>query len=104
MTYTRRLMLFVAAFCGLAIYPGAGLAEKVGGGTKLPAVVRRDFDAKFPKGEIHKVEAEEENGVTVYDVEFSEGTVEKETDIAADGTMLEYTIVIDTKTVPEAAM
>ena len=33
--------------------------------------------------------------MTVYDLEFRDGTTEKETDIAEDGTMLEYTIVID---------
>jgi len=38
-----------------------------------------------------------ENGVTVYDLEFKDGPVEKETDIAADGTMLEYTVVVEAK-------
>ena len=50
------------------------------------------------------MDSEEEGGVTVYDVEFRDGTSEKETDITADGTMLEFTVVIDEKDVPAAAM
>ena len=47
---------------------------------------------------------EAENGVTVYDLEFTDGSIEKETDITADGTMLEFTIVVDAKDVTAAAM
>jgi hypothetical protein len=72
--------------------------------SKLPDPVKKTFAAKFPKGEIFKVEAEDENDVTVYDLEFRDGGVEKETDITADGTMLEFTVVVDAKAVPKAAM
>jgi hypothetical protein len=92
--------------------PGVGPLKD--GGFKLakietPAVKRPDpvtktFKAAFPKGEILKVDAEEENGVTVYDIEFKDGATEKETDITADGTMLEFTVVIPVKQVPPAAM
>jgi uncharacterized membrane protein YkoI len=71
---------------------------------KLPDPVARTFAAAFPKGEILKMDAEEENGVMVYDLEFTDGTTEKETDITADGIMLEFTVVIPAKKVPGAAM
>jgi uncharacterized membrane protein YkoI len=104
MTNTRGLKLWVVALCGLALVPATGRAQKTAGDTKLPDAVRKTFEAKFPKGQIEKVEVEEEGGVTVYDLEFKDGATEKETDITADGTMLEYTIVIDAKAVPAAAM
>lgn len=37
-------------------------------------------------------------------MEFKDGATEKETDITADGTMLEFTIVVDAGDVPAAAM
>ncbi len=70
----------------------------------MPAAVAKTFKAAFPRGEPTKVDAEEENGVMVYNVQFKDGMVEKETDIAADGTMLEFTDVIAAKDVPTPAM
>lgn len=72
--------------------------------TSLPDPVAKTFKTTFPKGEITKVNVDAENGVTVYDLEFKDGATEKETDITADGTMLEFTIVVDAKDVPAAAM
>jgi len=69
---------------------------------KLPDPVRKTFKTTFPKGEIFKMDVDEENGVTVYDLEFKDGVMEKETDIAADGTMLEFTVVIRARDVPPA--
>jgi hypothetical protein len=101
MTNPRGLMLCVVALCGL---PATALAQKTAPDTKLPDAVKKTFQARFPKGEIFKVDVDVENGVTVYDLEFKDGAVEKETDITADGTMLEFTVVIDAKAAPEAAM
>ena len=70
----------------------------------LPDRVEKTFKAAFPKAEVTKLDVEKENGVTVYDFEFRDGASEKETDIAADGTMLEITLVIDATAVPPAAM
>jgi len=72
--------------------------------TSLPDPVAKTFKTTFPKGEINKVDVDAENGVTVYDLEFTDGATEKETDITADGTMLEFTIVVDAEDVPAAAM
>ena len=104
MTNSRGLMLSAATLCGLVLLPATGRAQKPAGDTKLPDVVKKTFDANFPKAEIHKVEAEEEGGVTVYDLEFKDGATEKEADITAEGIMLEFTVVIDAKAVPAAAM
>jgi hypothetical protein len=71
---------------------------------ELPATVAKAFKEKFPKGEIEKLDVDVENGVTVYDIEFKNGALEQETDFAADGTMLEVTLVVDAKAVPAAAM
>ena len=70
----------------------------------LTDTVSKAFKAAFPKGEITKVDMDEENGVWVCDIEFRNGEVEQETDIAADGTILEVTLVVDAKAVPDAAM
>ena len=72
--------------------------------TALPDSVAKTFKAKFPNAEILKAEVDAEDGVAVYDLEFKDGTTEKETDITANGTMLEFTIVVDAEDVPAAAM
>jgi len=69
-----------------------------------PPAVTKAFKDAFPKAEIEKLDAEEENGVMVYDYEFRQGAAEKETDIAADGTILETTLVIDAKALPPAVL
>jgi hypothetical protein len=92
--------------------PGVGLLKDGGfklakiekPAIKLPDSVAKTFQATFPKAQITKLDVDEEDGVTVYDIEFKDGAVEKETDITADGTMLEFTVVIRAKEVPAAAM
>ena len=71
---------------------------------KLPEKVRKTFVDKFPNAAINKLDEEKEGGVTVYDIEFRDGKSHKETDIAEDGTMLEYTVHITNKTVPKQAL
>jgi uncharacterized membrane protein YkoI len=71
---------------------------------KVPDQVMKTFKSTFPEGKILKLDVDVENGVTVYDLEFKDGPVEKETDITADGTMLEYTVVVEAKALPAAAM
>jgi hypothetical protein len=97
-------LLFVAALVGLAFVPGTVCAQAAIPDSKLPEPVRKTFRAQFPKGEIEKLEVEVEDGVTVYDLEFKDGAIEKETDITADGTMLEFTVVIAASAVPAPAM
>ncbi len=85
--------------------PGENANKKAKKEIKLPDAVTKTFKKTFPKGEINKLDVDVENGgVTVYDIEFKDGAIDKETDIAADGTMLEFTVVVEAKAVPPAAM
>jgi hypothetical protein len=104
MRYLCWLRLGLAGLVSCALAPATSRAQEKNLEAKLPAAVKKTFRAKFAKAEIEKLDVEEENGVTVYDLEFRDGTTEKETDITADGTMLEFTVVIDAKDVPEQAM
>jgi uncharacterized membrane protein YkoI len=104
MTTTKGVMACVATIGGLAIFTPSARTNALADDVKLPPAVKKTFEANFPKAQIEKVEVEVEDGVTVYDFEFKDGNLEKETDITADGTMLEFTIVIDAKAVPAAAM
>jgi hypothetical protein len=92
------------ALAGLVFAPATDRAQDRDLEAKLPAPVKKTFRAEFPKAVIEKLDVEEEDGVTVYDLEFRDETTEKETDITADGTLLEFTVVIEAKDVPEAAM
>jgi len=71
---------------------------------KLPEKVRATFVDKFPNAVINKLESEKEGGVTVWDIEFRDAKSYKETDIAEDGTMLEYTVHVSKKVFPKKAM
>jgi len=97
-------MLCSAAVAGLLPGSSSAGAEMTPRDIKLPDAVERTFKTTFPKGEIMKLEVGKENGVTVYDFEFKDGSIEKETDIAADGTMLEFTMVIGADAIPAGAM
>lgn len=88
----------------LLVIVSVASAKQLAISTKLPGPVEKTYRAVFPKGEVTRLDVSEENGVTVYDIEFDDGRAEKETDITADGTMLEFTLVIPAKDVPQAAM
>ena len=102
-THRFTVALLVLA-CLLASTASARAKDEPGSHIQLPPAVEKTFREKFPKGEIAKIDAEKEGGVTVYDFEFKDGRIEKETDIAADGTMLEFSVMVDPKAVPPAAM
>ncbi len=80
------------------------LAKELPISTPLPDAVGETFRIRFPHAQISKLDVTEENGVMVYDIEFADGKTEKETDIAEDGTMLEFTLVIDAKAIPAVPM
>ena len=104
MSRTQRLLLCVTALAGAALAGSALYAAEEAGSAKLPDAVARAFKAEFPKGEIVNAVAEKKEGVDVYDIEFKEGGLERETDIAADGTILTAAALVDAKQVPDAAM
>jgi hypothetical protein len=70
----------------------------------LPAPVAKTFQTTFPNAQVTKLDVDVEDGIAIYDFEFNDGAAEKETDIAADGTMLEFTIVVKAEDVPPAAV
>ena len=94
---------FLVLGLGLALIAGAGLTAPVPP-DKMPEPVATTFKSAFPNGTIDKLDAEAEEGVTVYDFEFHAGDKEKEADIAADGTMMESTLVVTQKDFSPAAM
>jgi len=100
----RDLLPFLSVCIGFAVVASPCRSAPLGPDEKLPDPVMKTFQETFPQGVIEKVDASEENGVMVYDIEFKDGKFEKETDIAADGTMLEFTLVIAAKAIPPAAM
>lgn len=104
MLKTANTMVAVITLASLLIALSTIRAEVKKQQTTLPDAVRKTFETNFPNAEISKVDAEEEEGVKVYDFEFLEGKAEKETDITADGTMIEVTFVITPKDVPEKAL
>lgn len=104
MKSTRWLAPCMAAFAGVVILTSMVRSQTTAGDLKLPEPVRKTFKQVFPDGEITKLDVDQEDGVTVYDIEFKDEAVEKETDITADGTMLEFTVVVDAKAIPNAVM
>lgn len=95
-----------ALLVGMAVLAGAstGQAVSLAPDAKLPDPVANALRAKYPKATIERIDVLEENGVNVYDIEFSVGKSEHETDISEDGTMLEFTNVIPLKDIPAAPL
>ena len=73
-TYWLRLCL--VALIGLPLVALTGRSQTTSSDTKLPNPVKKTFKETFPKGEIFKVDVDQENGVTVYDIEFKDGKIE----------------------------
>src|SRR5580765_268907 len=93
----------VAAFLGLVLILGTARSAPFPP-ENLPEAVATTFKTMFPNGTIDRLDAEEEDGVMIYDFEFHAGDREKETDIAGDGTMVESTLVIPKAQIPAPAM
>lgn len=98
--WSSSLLVAVLAFAVASVAHATSLPVD----SKLPDAVASTFKAKFPNGKIEKLDVTAEEGVNVYDIEFSDGKTEKETDIAEDGTMLEFTLVISQKEIPAAPL
>src|SRR4051794_15145668 len=79
-------------------------AETTVSESTLPEAVRKTFTSKYPNATINKAESEKEGGVMVWDIEFREGRKHMETDIAEDGTMLEYSVQVTQKSLPKEAL
>ena len=105
MIRTRWLLMGVAVIAFVVAGSSGLVAEetKTKAKVEMPEAVAKAFKAAFPKAEDIKVDVDKEEGVTVYDIEFKVDTVAMETDIAADGTILEVSCQVDMKDVPAAA-
>ena len=68
---------------------------------ELPAAVAEAIKANVPDAEIDLVEVAEENGITLYDIEFKADRGEIE--VAADGTVIDVVTIITKEELPEAA-
>jgi uncharacterized membrane protein YkoI len=66
----------------------------------LPRAVAEAVKARFPDGKISDAAKEDENGKTIYDIELKQDGRKYETDIEADGTMLEVEKEIAIKDLP----
>ena len=102
----NRMRGATALVIGIVVLAGASssLAVPLAPDAKLPDRVTSALRAKYPKAVIERIDVLEENGVNVYDIEFSVGKSEHETDISEDGTMLEFTNVIPLKDIPAAPL
>ena len=109
MTRTRWMMLGVAALAAFALTAMVGWAmegEKGEGGkakVELPPAAAEAVAKAFPNMKIEKVKAEEENGVTLFEVELEEGETEIEVEVSADGLIVAIENEVEMKDVPEAA-
>jgi hypothetical protein len=70
----------------------------------VPDAVSKAFKEKFPQAKVTQMDMEVDEEVTVYNYVFKDGSAEKETTIAEDGTILEIGYVIPAKELPDAAM
>jgi hypothetical protein len=66
----------------------------------LPKAVADAVKARFPEGKISDAAKEDDHGKTVYDIELKQDGRKYETDIQADGTMLEVEKEIAVKDLP----
>jgi uncharacterized membrane protein YkoI len=103
------MMLGVAALAAFALTAMVGWAmegEKGEGGkakVELPPAAAEAVAKAFPNMKIEKVKAEEENGVTLFEVELEEGETEIEVEVSADGLIVAIENEVEMKDVPEAA-
>jgi hypothetical protein len=70
----------------------------------LPPAVSQAFQARFPQGKVTDSESEVTDGVTVYYVEFTDGSVEKMATISASGIVMDVGTPVSSSSVPAAAM
>ncbi len=75
--------------------------EKAKPEMELPAAVLEVIKANVPDAEIDFVEVVEEDGITLYDIEFKEDRGEIE--VAGDGTVIDVVTIITMEELPEAA-
>lgn len=91
------MLLIVLGFAALAV----AQAEKGETKIELPPAVAKAVKDNFPNAEIDKMEVEEKDGISLYDIEFKAGAGEIE--VAEDGTVIDIATIIELKEVPKPA-
>ena len=71
---------------------------------ELPPAAADAVKAAFPKAKIEEVKVEQEEGVTLYEVELEQDDVEMEVEVAPDGTLVEIETEIAQKDAPPAVV
>ena len=79
-------------------------AEAPAQAPSLPPAVSQAFQARFPQGKVTDSESEVTDGVTVYCIEFTDGSVEKMATISASGIVMDVGTPVSSSSVPAAAM
>ena len=70
----------------------------------LPPAVSQAFQARFPQGKVTDSESEATDGITVYFIEFTEGSAEKMATISASGIVMDVGQPISSSSVPAVVM
>ena len=79
-------------------------AEAPAQAPSLPPAVSQAFQARFPQGKVTESESEATDGVTVYYVDFTEGSVEKTATISASGIVMDVGQPVSSSSVPAVVM
>jgi uncharacterized membrane protein YkoI len=95
----RSLLCFAAVLLPTLV---ARSAEEKIKPEQLPKAVADAVKARFPEGKITDAAKEEDDGKVVYDVELKMNGRKYESDILADGTILEVEKEVDAKDLPAA--
>jgi len=79
-------------------------AEAPAQAPSLPPAVSQAFQARFPQGKVTESESEATDGVTVYYVDFTEGSAEKTATISASGIVMDVGTPVSSSSVPAVVM
>lgn len=75
-------------------------AKAAPAGAKLPAAVATAFHKAYPTATIKQVSSEREGGKLQYEIESADGTVRRDVNYLADGTLVVEELTIEASAVP----
>ncbi|MCE5184926.1 MAG: hypothetical protein LLF76_02230 [Planctomycetaceae bacterium] len=93
------MTLLTAAVLCLNVY---AVEESKDQDVTLPDAVTAAIKALYPQGEIEEAKQEDEDGLTVYEVEVEQGEIEVELTVTPDGQIIEEEQEIEVKDLPAA--
>lgn len=97
-------MCFAIVLGGSALVATTGWSGEETEVDELPDNVETSFTKLFPKAVITEMSREDEGGIIVYDIEFTEDNTDRSAEVSVDGVVLEVSTIIDAESVPAAAM